>query len=119
VAFDAPGLAFALPTATVFGAGPKIPPPDNVQIQAGSQRTFKNWISPDDPVFQWLVLAAQATYGAKSDGTHLELALGGQFSLNGKPSDSKYSVQAQIQVALVDVFDPLAFHFASPLGFSS
>lgn len=89
---------------------------DNVQVQAGGQRTFSPWIGPGSPAFNSLVLTAQATFLVVSDGPHLELTPGAQVSLNDSPSDNKFNAQAFFQVTAADVIAPGRFHLFSPFA---
>jgi hypothetical protein len=89
---------------------------DNVQIQAGGQRTFSPWLGPNSPSFNSLLLSAQATFLKVSDGPHVELAVGGQFAINQSPSDSKYNAQGFFQVTGADLLAPGRFHLFSPFA---
>lgn len=107
-----------LPVSDVPSADPA-PPSfhlDNIQVQAGGQRTFSPWLGPSSPAFNSLLLTAQATFLRVGDGPHLELTPGLQMAANGAPSDSKYNVQAFFQVTAADVLAPGRFHLFSPFA---
>jgi hypothetical protein len=89
---------------------------DNIQVQAGGQRTFSPWLGPSSPGFNSLVLTAQATFLKVGDGPHLELTPGVQVAANGAPSDSKYNVQVFFQVTAADLIAPGRFHLFSPFA---
>jgi len=108
-----------LPAGAVPSPSPSPTPSlhiDNVQIQAGGQRTFSPWAGPSSPSFNSLLLSAQATFLKVSDGPHLELAVGGQVAINQAPSDSKYNAQGFFQVTGADLLAPGRFHLLSPFA---
>ena len=110
-----------LPIADVPSAQPAQPATpsfhlDNIQVQAGGQRTFSPWLGPSSPGFNSLVLTAQATFLRVGDGPHLELTPGAQVAANGAPSDSKYNAQVFFQVTAADLIAPGRFHLFSPFA---
>ena len=107
-----------LPIADVPSAQ-TVPPSlhlDNIQVQAGGQRTFSPWLGPSSPAFNSLVLTAQATFLKVGDGPHLELTPGAQIVANGAPADSKYNAQVFFQVTAADLIAPGRFHLFSPFA---
>ena len=110
--------AGAFPTASPSPSAPPTPSLhlDNIQIQAGGQRTFTPWIGPSSPSFDSLLVSAQATFLKVSDGPHLELALGGQFAVSPKLSDGKYNAQGFFQITGADLIAPGRFHLLSPFA---